>query len=414
MSAPPVSVVIVSRGRAADLPLCLLGVSQLDYPAFEVVLVADAEGLAAAQTLPFFDALKVVRFDEANISAARNLGIAEAAGEIVAFIDDDAVPEPSWLRYLVAGFDDPEVAACGGFVIGRNGISFQWKARSVDCTGVAHPLDVDENGVTVLASHEGRAIKTEGTNMALRREVIAKQGGFDPAFRFFLDETDVNLRLLAARRSTAISPLAQVHHGYKASTTRRADRVPLDLFEIGASLSVFLRKHAAETQHAPAIAEMREEQRRRALTHMLRGALEPRDVRRLLRRFDAGVSEGLERPIRAPVPLPLPASAFKPMPRLYAGPHHVLCGPPGQRDALSLQASKIVRRGGRVSLFVFARSARPHRVRFAQNGYWLQSGGIFGRSLRSGRRVSLQTRRKRLSLELNRLAKLRDFPSEEA
>ncbi|MEP5155405.1 glycosyltransferase family A protein, partial [Planktotalea sp.] len=92
MSTPSVSVIVVSRGRAADLPLCLTGISQLDYPEFEVVLVADKDGMEAARDLSFFEDLKCVAFEEANISAARNLGIAEAAGEIVAFIDDDAVP----------------------------------------------------------------------------------------------------------------------------------------------------------------------------------------------------------------------------------------------------------------------------------------------------------------------------------
>ena len=71
MSTPTVSVVVVSRGRAADLPLCLLGISQLDYPNFEVVLVADSDGLSAVRELLFFDDLKVIEFNEANISAAR-------------------------------------------------------------------------------------------------------------------------------------------------------------------------------------------------------------------------------------------------------------------------------------------------------------------------------------------------------
>ena len=45
-----------------------------------------------------------IAFDEANISVARNLGIMAAASEIVGFIDDDAVPEPTWLTRLTAPF----------------------------------------------------------------------------------------------------------------------------------------------------------------------------------------------------------------------------------------------------------------------------------------------------------------------
>ncbi|WP_372887787.1 glycosyltransferase family 2 protein, partial [Shimia sp.] len=127
MSQSPVSVVIVSRGRPQALARCLTGLSQQTHPSFETIVVADPSGCAAVNDGAFSGLVKLVAFDEANISAARNLGIARAAGELVAFIDDDAVPEPTWLAHLVAPFDsDPEVMAAGGFVRGRNGISFQW------------------------------------------------------------------------------------------------------------------------------------------------------------------------------------------------------------------------------------------------------------------------------------------------
>lgn len=412
MSNPSVSVIVVSRGRAADLPLCLLGISQLDYPKFEVILVADGDGLAAARDLPFFDSLKTVLFQEANISAARNLGIAQAAGDIVAFIDDDAVPEPTWLRYLTAGFSEPEVAACGGFVIGRNGISFQWKARSVDCTGATLPLDVDEQRISVLTPQNGHAIKTEGTNMALRREVIARMGGFDPAYRFFLDETDVNFRLMKAGHRTAIAPLAQVHHGYKASATRRGDRVPTDLGEIGASLAVYLRKHAPEALFEPTLNAMREEQRKRALRHMVNGLIEPRDVRRLAASFERGVREGKARALCSLHDIPRASTGFRAMQTRYFGAHMILSGRRLERKALLAKAAKAVQAGNRVSLFIFALNARAHRVRFTKEGVWLQSGGQFGRVSRNAPRLSLNSKVKKLKQELKRLAKLRDFPPE--
>ena len=133
MTHPPVSVVVVSRDRPDALLRCLTGLLQVQYTPFEVVVVADQPGCSAAAR--WAEQIKIVPFDRPNISEARNLGISNAAGEIIAFIDDDAVPEPSWLTHLIAPFERADVAAAGGFVRGRNGISFQWQARSVDETG---------------------------------------------------------------------------------------------------------------------------------------------------------------------------------------------------------------------------------------------------------------------------------------
>jgi GT2 family glycosyltransferase len=410
MSAPSVSVIVVSRGRAADLALCLLGISQLDFPLFEVVLVADEAGLEAARGLPFFDELKTVTFEEANISKARNLGIAETSGEIVAFIDDDAVPEPTWLHYLTAGFSEPEVAVAGGFVRGRNGISFQWKARSVDCFGDATPLDVSEDKISILTPTNGRAIKTEGTNMAVRRDVIAQMGGFDPAYRFYLDETDLNYRMMQEGHRTAIAPLAQVHHGYKASATRRQDRVPTDLTEIGASLAVYLRKFAPKAQHKVTFAKARKEQRVRALRHMMAGLLEPRDVSRLMGSFDKGVEVGSQRAISTLSTIPLARDGFKPLTQRFKGQHVIVEGSWFKRKALRQMAMETVRNGTRTSLFIFSPTLRPHKVRFTKEGVWEQTGGLFGRSVRAGAHVLGVTRKKRVAQELKRLAKLRDFP----
>ena len=136
----PVSVVVVSHRRPAELRVCLTALMQVDYAPMEIVVVADGAGLDAIADLPFLDQLKTLRNDAAGISIARNLGIVAAAGDIVAFIDDDAVPEPSWLRHLTEPFTDPDVAAAGGYVRGRNGISFQWKARTIAPILLAEPM----------------------------------------------------------------------------------------------------------------------------------------------------------------------------------------------------------------------------------------------------------------------------------
>lgn len=127
MDSPPVSVVVVSRERPDALMRCLNGLAQLDYPLFEIVCVACPAGIAALSARPDAERIKTVVFDRPNISEARNLGITEAAGEIVAFIDDDAVPEPLWLWHLTAPFSEPNVAAKVDMLLAAMGFPFNGK-----------------------------------------------------------------------------------------------------------------------------------------------------------------------------------------------------------------------------------------------------------------------------------------------
>ncbi|MEL6702483.1 MAG: glycosyltransferase, partial [Pseudomonadota bacterium] len=87
------SVVVVSRHRAEALRRCLVSLQQVWAVAFEVIVVADPAGIDAVGDMP-----GVIRipFDAANIAQARNLGIDAARGDIISFIDDDAVAEPCW------------------------------------------------------------------------------------------------------------------------------------------------------------------------------------------------------------------------------------------------------------------------------------------------------------------------------
>jgi GT2 family glycosyltransferase len=375
----PVSLIIVSRHRANALRRCLTGVAQLDHPNFEVIVAADPDGLAVARDFP----VKAVPFDKPNVAAARNAALAEAAGEIVAFIDDDAVPEPTWLTRLTAPFADPTVTLSTGFVLGRNGISYQWKAFTINALGQTQPLEVASVGVTVLPPTPERVVKALGTNCAFRRDTVLAAGGFDPAFRFYLDDADLSLRLARRGAVAAIVPGAVVHHGFLSSARRRADRAPRDLFDIGASVQAFLLRHAKNCDQKAALAAVRAEERRRLIRHIQTGALEPRDVARMMLTLDMGIAEGRGRAARVLPGITATTTAFR---RLPAGPRpgQVFAGRTWQAAARRRQAAEAVRQGKIASLFLFSPTGLYHRVCFNADGVWEQRGGLFGRSLRDG------------------------------
>jgi GT2 family glycosyltransferase len=406
---PPlqVSVVVVSRGRPAALRRCLMALRLQDHPAFEVVVVADAPGRAAVTDAGFEGQVRLVGYEEPNVSRARNIGIAAAAGEIVAFLDDDAVPEPTWLGRLVAAFDDPRVEAATGFVRGRNGISLQHRAAWVDSTGRARPLEVEADAISLHQGAPGSAVKTEGTNMAFRRETLAAMGGFDPAFRFYLDETDLNMRLAAQEVITAVVPRAEVQHLSAASAMRRADRVPLSLVEIGASSAVFLRKHAPGIDPAGPLAALMRAEERRLLRHMVAGGLEPRDLARLLAGLEAGIAEGMAREIDPLLPIGPPPEAFRPLPGTGPRPARMVAGWSWQGRRLARAAAAHAAAGAVVTLIRFSPTPAFHRTRFTDQGYWLQTGGLWGRSLRTQPLIAPWHRRSRLKAEAMRIAPAR-------
>lgn len=369
----------------------------MDHPAFEVVVVADPVGLEVAKAYP----VKTVLFEERNISAARNLGIAAAAGAVVAFIDDDAVPEPLWLAHLTRPFVDPQVVAAGGFVVGRNGISFEWKSGKVDRLLGTHPLATPEDRVSLHSGQPGTAVEIKGVNCAYQRGVLADLGGFDPLLRYYLDETEVNLRMSRLARLTAIVPKARVHHHKAASAQRRADRAPLNLYDIGFSCAVTLRRHGAtQEKMAAARARLRLLEWAKLLRMMEAGWIEPRDVSRLIASHDQGFVEGSEVMLPPLAPIQAPTASFMRYPSARRDLVN-LAGRSWQARSLHAHAREIVAEGRIARVYLFSPTALFHTLSF-RDGYWCQRGGLFGKSDRSDSLFRLWTFGRRLERESDR------------
>jgi GT2 family glycosyltransferase len=406
VNAPTLSVIIVSQGRPEHLVLCLTAISQLRRATFEVVVVADAPGLAALTGAHPALPIKTIRFDQPNISQARNLGIAAAAGQVVAFVDDDSTPEPGWLYHLARAFADAALDAACGYVRGRNGISYQVRGQTIDCYATVATIPISGYKAQVLDPPRGAAISTIGTNCAFRRDVLAGIGGFDPSFDYFLDESDLNMRLALAGRKTAIVPMAQVHHRRAASSRRQRSGAPRTLFHIGRSTAIFLRKYAPEPERGLKLAMDR--QRRSLMARMTAGTLAPHEVQTLLSTLRDGFDAGQKTRMQ-PVPaIARPNTPFLPFRSNRAAANHiVLSGYRINAARLRKRAAQGVRDGHLVSLYVFSRTALRPRIRFHPDGYWEHRGGLFAASPHSHRRFSALPLRKRTALEAQNVLMLR-------
>jgi len=404
-----ISVVIVSWNRPQSLRSLLFSMRYQHYRRFEVIVVARENPADIYPELANVENIKFVPVHEQNISAARNAGIAVSAGEIVAFCDDDAIPEPTWLAHLCAPFADEKIGAAGGFVRGRNGFSFQWRARTIDRLGEHTELDVDLRHPTIHYGNSQTGIKTEGTNCAFRKSALIALGGFDDNFRYYLDETDLNFRLGCAGWATAIVPLAQVQHKYAPSGTRHENRAPKDLFEIGASKAYFLNKHADAAELEPTLQAFMNVQRRRLINFMVAGLLEPRDVKTIFNTLTAGAINGRARTVAHVLKMEIEDTtifqAFRPEPAEIIG--RALVGRPRFWRANRYKAAKMAAKGVPVTCFQLSRTTLFHQASFHPDGYWIHTGGIYGKSQRTQRLFQRNSINRRVQSEIDDLSVIR-------
>ncbi|KRW97291.1 glycosyltransferase family 2 protein [Paracoccus sp. MKU1] len=368
---PSTSIVVISRHRPQALARCLAALAGQTHPDVEIVLVADPASAGIRPDLP----LKRLAFDRANVSAARNEGLALAAGEVVLFIDDDALAEPGWAEALAAPFADSRVLAAAGFTRGPDGLRWQVRAERITPSGRSVPLNIAR--ATLLAPENGCPVGTIGTNCGFRRAALLEIGGFDPAFAYYLDESDVNLRMAVRfpQALTAVVPAAQVIHGAAPGTGRGEAGVPQDLTAIGRSAAIFAARHGGDA------GWLRDNQRRRLLRHMVAGRLDPFAIAPILATLERGLAEG-----RGQVPAPphwdrSAPPPFRPMPRMgMAAEPLFLAGWHWQARALRARAGQAVAQGRPAVLLLLTPSFLPHRLTLAAGGWWEQCGGLWGAS----------------------------------
>lgn len=216
---PPITVVVCTRDRAELLEGCLAALAALDYPEYEVLVVDNAGRTADTALLAERRGVRYVREERPGLDWARNRGIAAARHEVVAFTDDDARPDPLWLRAIGAAFVDPAVMAVTGPLAP---VELETAAQihvELVSNGMAHGFarrQVQRAELTDEQLLRASAFGV-GANMAFRRAVFADVRPFDPALGAGTASGgggDVELlhRLVARGHTLVYEPAALVWH----------------------------------------------------------------------------------------------------------------------------------------------------------------------------------------------------------
>jgi GT2 family glycosyltransferase len=197
---PRVSVLVCTCNGAATLPETCAALSRLVYPDVEVIVVDDGStDDSAAIALAY--GFSVISTENRGLSSARNTALDAATGEIVAYLDDDAMPEQQWLLHLVEGFQREGFAAVGGPNLPVPGDGLVADAVAM---GPGNPVHV------LLSDREAEHIP--GCNAAFRADALRSIGGFDPRFRTAGDDVDVCWRLQDAGGRIGFAAGAVVWH----------------------------------------------------------------------------------------------------------------------------------------------------------------------------------------------------------
>ena len=215
---PLISIVIPTHGRPENLWRCLQAIGGLQYPTdrFEVIVVDDGSPVAVETSVASFGEsfpLRVIRQENRGPAVARNTGMQSAAGSLVAFTDDDCLPDRDWLGQLAERHNRYPDAALGGRV--RNALPHRICSESSQ-------LLVDYLYQYYETLSKGIGFFTSN-NLAFPTAGLKRLGGFDETFPLAAGEDrEICDRWTRHGMPLLYVPEAIVHHAHDLNISRFA------------------------------------------------------------------------------------------------------------------------------------------------------------------------------------------------
>lgn len=246
---PSITVIVATRGRPHSLHRCLDALLRMDYPRAEIMVVDNDppdEATAAMVSEHFGARVRYLREDRRGLAAAHNRGLAEADGSIVAFTDDDVIPDRHWLTALAEGFDaDTNVGCVTGLILPAQ---LETPAQLLleqhggfDKGFARRVFDMDRNRPDdpLFPFTAGRF--GSGANMAFDAAVLRGLGGFDPAIGAGTrarggDDLAAFFRVIVRGHRLVYQPSALVRHHHHREMTALRNQV----YGYGVGLGAYL------------------------------------------------------------------------------------------------------------------------------------------------------------------------------
>ena len=204
------SVVVCTRYRHASLSRCLLALTSVNFRATEILVIDNTSGDPDAhRAAEQFQAEYVVE-PVVGLSRARNRGLKESRGQVVLYLDDDAIPDSKWIERMVAPFADPQVAIVTGRIVSDSVIALHSAPGESDGSRIIskdHPYWLEIAAFGGLGSGSNMAVRRELCTLPLFDERLGKGAPFEQG-----EENLAFLRLLHRGYLAVHLPSAVIYH----------------------------------------------------------------------------------------------------------------------------------------------------------------------------------------------------------
>jgi cellulose synthase/poly-beta-1,6-N-acetylglucosamine synthase-like glycosyltransferase len=212
-SQSSVTVIVPVRNGEPTIEPLLESLQKLDYDRKKVeVLVVDGNSTDKTRDIVKKYPVKLVVEKKKGLNTARNTGIRNSNGEIIAFTDCDCVVPSNWITKIVENFKDPQVSCVGGSAKGLNGdFISQYADNSIVPLMPSFKKREELNMVKPFLRHPA------GCNMAFKRKVAEEVGCFDESIQYGFDEVEFTERVCRAGYKMVLDPKVFVWHKHRST-----------------------------------------------------------------------------------------------------------------------------------------------------------------------------------------------------